>query len=376
MSSEVPRQELTAAVLRAVRKESSQAALFSQAVAERLGLAGADVECLEILMEEGRLTVGRLADVTALTTGSATRMVDRLEQAGFVKRVADPADRRRVLVEPAAGLDAKLGAIHASIARAQMELIERYDDGQLRLLVDFLDRSGEVARAETAKMRAPSEEAGAGGSHTAPIGGVTSGRLIFLSGAPRISVRGDPSLKELYRARFAGPVPRMRVRGGVVTVSYPRFGWFDWRAQIADQNLDASAHWRKDTGEIALNSAIPWAIELRGGISQWTADLRSVRLESFDLRGGASKIELLLPKPEGVVPIRVAGGMSRVSIERPVGVAAGLEVRGGVSEVTVDGEVFKGRGQISLQTPGAASAADRYEIEVNGGANKISISTR
>ena len=67
--------------------------------------------------------------------------------------------------------------------------------------------------------------------------------------------------------------------------------------------------------------------------------------------------------------------MSRVSIRRPTGVAAGLEVRGGVSEVDVDGEAYKGHGQISLQTPGAASTADRYEIEVSGGASKISIST-
>jgi DNA-binding MarR family transcriptional regulator len=82
MSSSVSRDELVLAVLRAIRRESSQAALFSQAVAERLGLAGTDVECLEVLQEEGRLTVGRLAELTGLTTGSATRMVDRLEQAG------------------------------------------------------------------------------------------------------------------------------------------------------------------------------------------------------------------------------------------------------------------------------------------------------
>jgi DNA-binding MarR family transcriptional regulator len=375
MSSDVSRDALIGAVLRAIRKESGQAVLFSQAVAERIGLAGTDVECLEVLQDQGRLTVGRLAELTGLTTGAATRMVDRLEQAGYVRRVPDPADRRRVMVEPVEGLAAKFGALHASIAQAQVEVIARYDDDQLRLLIDFLDRSSEVARAETVRMRAPSEETDAGGSYAAPVGGVTSGRLIFLSGAPRITVRGDPNLTELCRGKFEGPMPRMRVRGGVVTVSYPRMGWFDWRAQVAGQHIEASAHWRKDAGEIALNCSIPWAIELRGGVSSWSADLRTLRLESFDLRGGASKCELLLPAPSGVVPIRVQGGMSRVSIVRPAGVAAGLEVSGGVSEVAVDGEVVKGAGTISLQTPGAASAPDRYEIEVSGGANKVSIST-
>lgn len=375
MSSDDPRTELKTDVLQASRRVGSQAALFSLAVAERLGLAGTDVECLDRLLVEGRLTVGRLAELTGLTTGSATRMVDRLQQAGYVKRVADPADRRRVLVEAVAGVDAKLGALHDSLRKAQTDLIERYDDVQLRLLADYLRDLDGAMLVETQKMRAPSEEADAGGSYAAPVGGVTSGRLIFLSGAPNISVRGDATLTELYRAEFAGPVPRMRVRGGIVTVSYPHFGWFDWRAQVAGQNLVASAHWRKDTGVIALNANIPWAIELRGGVSSWAADLRTIRLESFDLRGGASKVELKLPAPIGVVPIRIQGGMSRVSLLRPAGVAAGLEVRGGVSEVSVDGERIKGAGQLSMQTPGAADAPNRYEIEVGGSASKVSIST-
>jgi DNA-binding MarR family transcriptional regulator len=375
MSSDMSTDELRAAVQLAARRVGSQATLFSLAVAERLGLAGTDVECLDRLLVEGRLTVGRLAELTGVTTGSATRMVDRLEQAGFVKRIPDPTDRRRVLVEAVPGVAAKLGALHESLRRSQTDLIDGYDDGQLRLLVEFLRGIDQAMVVETARMRAPSEEADAGGRYAAPLAGVTSGKLVFLSGAPRITVRGDATLKELYRASFAGPVPRMRVRGGVVTVAYPRLGWFDWRAQIAGQNVEASAHWRKDTGEIALNGTIPWSIELRGGVSSWTADLRTVRLEGFELRGGASKVELMLPRPIGVVPIRIHGGISRVSIVRPIGVAAGLEVHGGVSEVALDGEVVKGAGQISMQTPGAASTPDRYEIDVSGGASKVSIST-
>ncbi len=376
MSSDVSRDELVAAVLRAVRKESSQAALFSQAVAERLGLAGTDVECLEVLLEEGRVTVGRLAELTGLTTGSATRMVDRLEQAGFVHRVPDATDRRRVQVEPVPGLRSKFAALHASIQKAQTDVISRYGDAQLRTLIEFLDQSGEVARQETLKLRAPSEEADAGGSYAAPLGGVSTGRLIFLTGAPRITVKADTALTELYRADFAGPVPRMRVRGGVVTVAYPRFGWIDWRAQIAGQFIDASAHWQKDHGEILLNPAVPWAIELRGGVSSWTADLRGLRLESFELKGGASQIELILPAPVGIVPIRLIGGLNKMSIERPAGTATGLEIKGGIGEVVVDGETRRGAGRLSIQTPGADSAANRYEIEILGGAAKLSISSR
>jgi hypothetical protein len=109
-------------------------------------------------------------------------------------------------------------------------------------------------------------------------------------------------------------------------------------------------------------------------VSSWTADLRTIRLESFELRGGASQLELTLAAPRGIVPVHIRGGINRISITRPVGVAAGLEVRGGVSEIAVDGEVVKGSGPISMQSPGADSAADRYEIQIDGGANKVSIS--
>jgi hypothetical protein len=67
--------------------------------------------------------------------------------------------------------------------------------------------------------------------------------------------------------------------------------------------------------------------------------------------------------------------MSQLTIERPAGVAAGLEVRGGVSEVTVDGELHRSLGKTSLETPGASSSPDRYEIELLGGVSKMSIST-
>ncbi len=83
-----------------------------------------------------------------------------------------------------------------------------------------------------------------------------------------------------------------------------------------------------------------------------------------------------LPRPVGVVPIRVTGGMSPIAIERPLEVAVGLEVNGGIGEVVVDGDSRKGAGRLSIQTPGADSAADRYEIEVSGGVNKVTISQR
>jgi len=383
MSSTVSREELKETLLRVSRKVGSQAGLFTQAVAERLGLAGIDVDSLDVLLSEGRVTVGRLAELTGLTTGSATRMVDRLEQAGFVRRVPDPADRRRVMVEIVPGIEAKLHALHDSLREAETALYDAYDDEQLALFADFMTKAGNVLFDESLKLRAPQPaddgtgETWEGGNYVGPMAGTTAGRLVFLTGAPRIAVSGDPALRDLYHAEFAGAIARMRVRDGVVTVSYPKFGWFDWRAQIAGQFIDASAHWQKDLGRIVLNGSIPWAVELRGGVSTWSGDLRDVPLQSFELKGGASELELRLGQPAGIVPIRVYGAVNRLTVERPLGVACGLEVRGGVNEIEVDGEVhLGGAGTLSLQSPGAASNPNRYEIDIKGGANRIAISAK
>ena len=66
-----------------------------------------------------RATVGRLAELTGLTTGSATRMVDRLEQAGYVDG-SGPGDRRRSWSSRWRS-DCQVGALHDSIRAAQLE---------------------------------------------------------------------------------------------------------------------------------------------------------------------------------------------------------------------------------------------------------------
>ena len=70
----------------AMRRSSAQGVLFGQAVANVAGISGSDLECIDILYLEGRVTAGRLAEVTGLTTGAITGVIDRLEKAGYVRR--------------------------------------------------------------------------------------------------------------------------------------------------------------------------------------------------------------------------------------------------------------------------------------------------
>ena len=86
-------------VLRSLRRVNLQGSFLGQTVAIRFGLSESDIETLEQLIDMGATTAGKLSEITGLTTGAVTRVIDRLEQAGYVRRVPDPADRRRVIVE-------------------------------------------------------------------------------------------------------------------------------------------------------------------------------------------------------------------------------------------------------------------------------------
>ncbi len=154
MSSILPdRDDLLAALDRAMRGASAQSVLVSQVTAEQLGMNRTDLECLDILNVTGPITAGRLAELTGLTTGAVTGLVDRLETAGYVQRERDPSDRRRVIVRLVPEATERIGLLFAPMAREMAELCGRYSDEELRLLLDFFDRAGNVARAHVARLR-------------------------------------------------------------------------------------------------------------------------------------------------------------------------------------------------------------------------------
>ena len=78
---------------------STAVVLYHEAIADRLGLSATEWKCLGLLRKSGPITAGRLAELTGLTTGAITGIVDRLERAGRARRASDPHDRRRVIIE-------------------------------------------------------------------------------------------------------------------------------------------------------------------------------------------------------------------------------------------------------------------------------------
>ena len=128
--------------------------------------------------------------------------------------------------------------------------------------------------------------------------------------------------------------------------------------------------------EVTLSVAIPWWIAIQGGASEVTAELGGLDLAGLEVKGGASMIRLELPAPSGVVPIRISGGASVITIRRPTGVAARAHLKGWASEFVFDDQTFSDLGNNArLQSSGFEPTAPCYDIEVASSASMVTITS-
>jgi DNA-binding MarR family transcriptional regulator len=136
-----PSAERVAAVEMAVRNLIANAILFNHQVAQRVGLGASDAQFMHLLQLHGPLTPGRLAELSGLTTGTVTGVLDRLEATGFVRRERDESDRRKVIVKlNEERLWSAMAPLYAGQAESLAAVAGAYDAEQLEVIADFLDR--------------------------------------------------------------------------------------------------------------------------------------------------------------------------------------------------------------------------------------------
>jgi DNA-binding MarR family transcriptional regulator len=102
------------------------------------------------------MTAGRLAELTGLTTGAITGMIDRLERRGYARREADPSDRRRVIVRAdleRAGQD--LEAFYVDLSDAITAIVASYSDRDLAVIADAVGRVNDALRDTISQLRHP-----------------------------------------------------------------------------------------------------------------------------------------------------------------------------------------------------------------------------
>ena len=362
--------ELAEILTREMRKSSAGAVLISQAVADAVGLNPTDIECLDILVDTGPVPAGRLAELTGLTTGAITGLIDRLENHGYVRRVQDPGDRRRVIVQPVYEKLEEIKPLYAWLTQRMNEVYAGYTTEQLAVIAGFMATANEVGQEAVARLRA---EAGAavqrrvepaasvpaeGNSFVARLGSVSEGRLLFTRGMAGVEIAGSRDADDLVRVRFERTTPDVQVQGGIVTVR--------------QRHVFLGG---PDSGSVTLNGSIPWSIEVRTGVSASKLDLREVPLREVHLKGGSSRLDLWLGPPAGVVPIRLAQGVGKATIHLAPGAPARLQFKAGGNNLKFDGRRVASTGPTTWQSPDYTPTAGRYEITLHSGVEGLSVET-
>ncbi len=153
MSSAKSREALVQELEEAMRRSSAQGVMYGQAVAEVAGISNSDMECMDILLLEGRVTAGRLAEVTGLTTGAITGVVDRMEKAGYVRRERDESDRRKVFISVIEEKAAEIGKFYVPMQEAMLKVWSSYTEDELRLLLRFANDGHKGVLEATAALK-------------------------------------------------------------------------------------------------------------------------------------------------------------------------------------------------------------------------------
>jgi DNA-binding MarR family transcriptional regulator len=146
------RRELLAEVSAEAARHAAAGVRLSIALAQQLGMPLADVQCLALLAA-GPSVPSDLAARLGLTTGAMTKVLDRLQDAGYITRSADPADRRRIVVTADPEGFAALAIAYAPLRARMSDHLADYTAGDLAAIVRFLRAGRQLADEETAHIR-------------------------------------------------------------------------------------------------------------------------------------------------------------------------------------------------------------------------------
>ena len=148
------REDVLAEVAEELRLSGVTNDIADQVVADYLGLNRTDTRCLDIIERLDGVSAGRLASEAGLSTGAVTTVLDRLERAGYARRVQDPGDRRRVLVELTPAARRELQELFAPLADATTHQLEGYTTDELGLVRDFMRDNRRLSEAHAERVRA------------------------------------------------------------------------------------------------------------------------------------------------------------------------------------------------------------------------------
>ena len=126
-----------------------------------------------------------------------------------------------------------------------------------------------------------------------------------------------------------------------------------------------------DRWDVALSPQIPLVLRVNDGVGHGSFDLTALKVTSLSVDAGVGNVDVTAPKT-GNTSVQINGGVGSVSITIPEGVAASIRVNGGLGGTHVNESRFPKFGDV-YQSRDYASAANKIDIQVDGGIGSINI---
>lgn len=146
-SSDYTKEQLMEMWSEEIQRAGTLTVLHTNAVSQRVGLSATEFEAIDVISRNQPMTAGKLAVFCGLTTGAITGLVDRLVNAGYIKRKSDPNDRRKVLLTPIENgmRNKKIRRLYTPIAEGYEKVASSYSKEELALLIDAQTKLNDMA---------------------------------------------------------------------------------------------------------------------------------------------------------------------------------------------------------------------------------------
>jgi hypothetical protein len=196
---------------------------------------------------------------------------------------------------------------------------------------------------------------------TGPVDGVRSATFELLDGAGSVRLRAGSLGDDLYRVSVpadAGLRPRVDRDGADVRL-----------------RLLAAAGGRSGIVDVVVNEKIGWALRTLGGAREVRIDMTGGSPSEIQLGGGASLIDLTLPRPSASLPVVMAGGVDQLRVRLPAGTPVRVTAASGAGTVTLDGQVHQGvAGGRSFTANGWRDGGPGVDVRAQAGAGVLQVS--
>src|SRR3984893_7074988 len=124
-----------------------------EAIARKAGLSGTDHKYLGFLIQKGQMTAGELSNLTGLTTGAVTGLIDRLEKKKLVKRQFAEDDRRKVIIEPnTKNIMALLVPLYKEFRNKSEKLTASFSNKEIKIIETYFLKAIEIMNETTNKL--------------------------------------------------------------------------------------------------------------------------------------------------------------------------------------------------------------------------------